>query len=171
MQREILCFAIPDPAEELNVAVPEPKLNVSVRESYAAHSNDPQCAACHALIDPVGFLFLNYDAVGRFSVNETVPTSATTSVTKPFDSRGALPATSRGDIALPNAVEASRVIADLPETTKCFASKLETYIDGEPNTCRATALAGAMGASKGDIVEGVVALFVRPEFFRRTAAR
>ena len=43
------------------------KLDItSVRERLAVHRENPACASCHDLIDPVGFSLENYDAVGRW---------------------------------------------------------------------------------------------------------
>ena len=36
------------------------------RERVAQHRANPVCASCHNLMDPVGFAFENYDAVGRW---------------------------------------------------------------------------------------------------------
>ncbi|MEM7783378.1 MAG: DUF1592 domain-containing protein [Planctomycetota bacterium] len=38
----------------------------TVRQRLAAHRANPACAACHDLIDPIGFSLENYDAVGRW---------------------------------------------------------------------------------------------------------
>lgn len=37
-----------------------------LRERLAAHRENEACAACHAIIDPVGFSLENFDAVGRW---------------------------------------------------------------------------------------------------------
>ncbi len=39
---------------------------LSMRERVAEHRANPACAGCHNLMDPVGFAFENYDAVGRW---------------------------------------------------------------------------------------------------------
>ena len=39
---------------------------LSMRERLAAHRANPACASCHRLMDPVGFAFEHYDAVGRW---------------------------------------------------------------------------------------------------------
>jgi hypothetical protein len=39
----------------------------------AAHSQNPNCAACHAKIDPLGFAWDNYDAIGQWRSVEKVP--------------------------------------------------------------------------------------------------
>ncbi|MCE3017358.1 MAG: DUF1592 domain-containing protein [Pirellula sp.] len=38
----------------------------STRERLAMHRENPACAACHDLMDPVGFALENYDALGRW---------------------------------------------------------------------------------------------------------
>ena len=34
------------------------------RERMAAHATDKMCAGCHSLIDPIGFAFEKFDAIG-----------------------------------------------------------------------------------------------------------
>ena len=46
------------------------------------HRADPTCAACHNVIDPVGFSLENFDAVGRWRTAEEG---------KPVDATGGLP--------------------------------------------------------------------------------
>ncbi len=61
---------------------------LSVRDRLAAHRENPACAGCHNLMDPVGFSLENFDAVGRWrSVEEGVP----------IDASGGLPDGSRFD--------------------------------------------------------------------------
>ena len=40
------------------------KDRVSMRERMAAHRSNPTCAACHSMIDPVGFALEGFDATG-----------------------------------------------------------------------------------------------------------
>src|SRR5215831_10777793 len=47
--------------DESNVAA-----NLSMRERMAAHRSNPVCASCHRTIDPVGFAFENFNAVGQW---------------------------------------------------------------------------------------------------------
>ena len=50
---------------------------LSMRERVAEHRANPACAGCHNLMDPVGFAFENYDAVGRWrSTDGGVPVDA-----------------------------------------------------------------------------------------------
>jgi hypothetical protein len=43
---------------------------VSMRERMAEHRDNPTCAGCHKIMDPVGFSMENYDAVGRYRTAE-----------------------------------------------------------------------------------------------------
>jgi len=39
---------------------------LSMRERMVQHRRNPACAACHALMDPVGLALENFDATGRW---------------------------------------------------------------------------------------------------------
>jgi hypothetical protein len=39
---------------------------MSLREQMERHRDDPACASCHALMDPIGFGMENFDAIGRW---------------------------------------------------------------------------------------------------------
>ena len=43
---------------------------MSLREQLEKHRDDPGCASCHALMDPIGFGLENFDAVGRWRDKE-----------------------------------------------------------------------------------------------------
>jgi len=42
------------------------RATMTLRESMARHRESPECASCHAQMDPIGFAFENFDAVGRW---------------------------------------------------------------------------------------------------------
>lgn len=44
---------------------------LTTRQMVEQHASDPACANCHVRIDPFGFAFENFDAIGRFRVQET----------------------------------------------------------------------------------------------------
>jgi hypothetical protein len=43
---------------------------MTLRESMARHRASPECASCHAQMDPIGFAFENFDAIGRWRDTE-----------------------------------------------------------------------------------------------------
>src|SRR5213078_2512540 len=45
-------------------------LSGSLRRRMEQHRSKPACAGCHARMDPIGFAFENYDAVGAFRTRD-----------------------------------------------------------------------------------------------------
>jgi hypothetical protein len=43
---------------------------VALRQRMEAHRANPACAACHKVMDPMGFVLENYDAVGQWRTND-----------------------------------------------------------------------------------------------------
>ncbi len=81
VRERVLCQVIPPPPNDVEIAPPDPDPNATTREIFAQHTADDQCAGCHALIDPIGFGFENYDGVGRYRVREhNLPVDATGSL-------------------------------------------------------------------------------------------
>ena len=63
---------VPELSERTHLEEPR-----TLRERITEHREDPACAACHDIIDPVGFAFENFDAVGRWRTHdEGVPVDA-----------------------------------------------------------------------------------------------
>ncbi len=58
------------PALKENAPSGEVKL-LSVRERMEEHRKNPVCAACHRMMDPIGFSLENFDAVGVWRVNDS----------------------------------------------------------------------------------------------------
>jgi hypothetical protein len=44
---------------------------LTTRQMVEKHVSNPSCAACHVRIDPYGFAFENFDAIGRWRVKES----------------------------------------------------------------------------------------------------
>ncbi|MEM7600423.1 MAG: DUF1592 domain-containing protein [Verrucomicrobiota bacterium] len=45
---------------------------ITVRDRLEVHANDANCASCHASIDPLGFAWENYDAIGQWREREVM---------------------------------------------------------------------------------------------------
>ena len=41
-------------------------MKMSMRERMAQHRNNPVCASCHSLMDPLGLALENFDAIGTY---------------------------------------------------------------------------------------------------------
>lgn len=66
VREKFLCDELPPPPPDVNTALPPIAPNMTNREHLAAHSSNPSCGPCHRLIDPIGFGFEHYDAIGRW---------------------------------------------------------------------------------------------------------
>lgn len=63
--------------------------DLTIREKFAAHRNNPSCAGCHSRIDPLGFAMENFDITGRwrdkYENGKPVDSSGTLLRTYPFE--------------------------------------------------------------------------------------
>jgi hypothetical protein len=64
VRSKLLCQTLPPPPNDIP-ALPEGGVGLSDRERFAQHQSDPACSGCHELMDPIGFAFERYDALGR----------------------------------------------------------------------------------------------------------
>ncbi|TDU73189.1 putative xylan-binding protein with Ca-dependent carbohydrate-binding module [Prosthecobacter fusiformis] len=46
------------------------KSKMTLRDQFAEHRANTSCAGCHAFLDPMGFAFEHYDAIGRYREKE-----------------------------------------------------------------------------------------------------
>lgn len=84
IQTKVLCFDVPPPPPGVDTSIPEddgePK---TLREKLQVHMENPDCRACHSLMDPLGFGLEHYDPIGRYRTHEPngLPIDAQTEVT------------------------------------------------------------------------------------------
>ncbi|MFM2096022.1 MAG: hypothetical protein RIS70_3146 [Planctomycetota bacterium] len=62
----------PPPNVEPLAPTPSNKPKATIRDQLQAHATHAVCASCHRKIDPLGFAFENYDAIGRWRTVEKV---------------------------------------------------------------------------------------------------
>lgn len=62
----------PPPNVEPLAPTPSDKPKATIRDQLQAHATHATCASCHRKIDPLGFAFDNYDAIGRWRSTERV---------------------------------------------------------------------------------------------------
>ncbi|PRP92257.1 hypothetical protein ENSA5_50200 [Enhygromyxa salina] len=100
------------------VPPPDPDAGETMREQLAKHREDPLCAQCHDMIDPIGLAFENYDAIGGFRTQD-----------KGFDidASGEMP--TDGDPFV-NAVEMADLLAVDEEFPHCTVRKTFIYALG-----------------------------------------
>jgi hypothetical protein len=120
---ELMCreMELPtDPAILAQVKPPDPYSAPTGRQRYTLHKQDPVCAGCHSQLDPLGFSFENYDAVGLFRTTENDVL---------IDASGEVPDMPNGTASGP--VELVQKLAANEEVHNCFASKWIDFAYGQ----------------------------------------
>ena len=134
--------------------LPDDKKDVargSIRQRMEKHRSDPNCASCHARMDPLGFALENFDAIGGYREKDG---------NAPVDASGVLPDGRKfaGPVEL-KAVLQTR----LKPFAHCLTEKLMTYALGRgleyPDRCVVEKVADATLASGGKfstLISGIV---------------
>jgi len=156
---QVLCNHLPPPPVELNVAPPPPDPGLSTRERWAQHSTDEQCRSCHQEIDPIGFLFEEYDGIGQFR---------TTDGAHPVDATGGVPVLGIDD-GLEGVGDLADTLAGSDELAHCFATQWLRFSLGrleQPTDLPSTDAMVTVLASQS-MREGLIAFVRSPSFSHR----
>jgi hypothetical protein len=71
VRKRLFCQVIPPPPPDVNVDMPPVSPDSDCKyDRYEAHRSNGACAACHNLLDPVGFGLENYDQEGRWRATD-----------------------------------------------------------------------------------------------------
>lgn len=108
----LFCQDIPPPPPGINTTLPEPDPNIpmTLRDRLDEHRTNPQCAGCHDRMDPIGFAFESYDAIGAFRDAEENGLAVDTKAT--IDG-----------VDVNGAEDAANLIASLPNVGACIARR------------------------------------------------
>ena len=138
---------------------------LTVRQEVEQRTQDALCQSCHGIVNPVGFAFEHYDAIGRWQ-DEELATQL------PIDSSGEL-TTSDVDGAVADAIELSQKLATSATVRECFAGRWLYRATGtaadDVGDCDRTETLAAF-AESGDARELLVDIVVSDAFrFLNTA--
>lgn len=67
---KLLCQAPPPPPGDVEIPEIPPGGGKTMKEKLARHREDPSCAGCHQLMDPIGLAFEHFDAIGRHRLDD-----------------------------------------------------------------------------------------------------
>lgn len=162
----LLCGTVPPPPEGVRPIAPDPDPDLTMRERLRQHREDPNCNGCHRQMEPLGFAFEHFDAVGRWRDEENgLPVDATGEI---VDSD--VDGTFDGASALGERLASSRQVSD------CMAQQWFRYGQGrresaDVDACSLAQLADAFAEGGQDLRELAVALTQTDAFlFRRVEA-
>jgi hypothetical protein len=166
--RRVLCGTIPDPPPN----VPQlPALGPAqtTRQAVDMHTAGSGCAGCHhEIINPVGFGFENYDAVGKFRTTENG---------QGIDATGSLATTAAaagGQARFSNAIEEAALIAASPEAQACYAKTWVRYafgrVESPGDSCAVGVLAQSLARDDYKVTDLLVDLTRTRAFMYRSPA-
>ena len=118
--REIfLCQKVPPPPGNVDFSLVQntndPRYK-TVRQRLTAHRNEPMCAGCHKIMDPIGLSFENFDTAGEYRTTENGA---------PIDASGEL----ERQAASTAIQQLAQIIRDDPATTSCLINRAYSYGD------------------------------------------
>jgi hypothetical protein len=116
--RQVLCQPIADEGPDVNF-VPLPALppNPTNRQRYEVHGQLACTAPCHRVLDPAGFAFEEYDAIGAFRATDQG---------QPVDSTATIPLPG-GAMTVKDAPDLIRQLVRRDETLDCLARQWLKY--------------------------------------------
>jgi hypothetical protein len=142
IREQLLCQHVPNPPPGVNTQVPEPTADrpLARRQRMQAHVENPTCASCHRLMDPIGFGLENYDASGRWRDTEVIEfensgprgKAAVKKIELPIDANGEIAGLANSAFAEPRAI--GRLLAESRACQECVAKQLFRYAFGRMET-------------------------------------
>jgi hypothetical protein len=164
VREQVLCQMLPSPPDGLAISAPDPDPSLTTRERFEQHRTDESCAGCHRLMDPIGFGFERYDAIGLWRETEGG---------LPIDDSGEIAGSRDADGPFQGAVELSHRLARSTEARECFATQWFRFglgrAETEADACTLAQVHAAFEASDGDVLETIVAI-ARTDAFRHRHA-
>ena len=119
--REIfLCQKVPEPPPNVDFSAlerPDPTLKTA-RARLTAHSQNPVCAGCHKITDPIGLALENFDGAGSYRAEENGAV---------IDSSGGLNAAK-----FDSAAGLEQALHDDASTPTCLSERMASYALGRP---------------------------------------
>ncbi len=160
IRRRLLCQDPPPPPPNVkNTPIP-PSASNTTKDRAIAHSSNPACQGCHALLDPVGFGLENYDAIGAYRSTENGLA---------VDGVGTILQSDIGDFK--GAVELGQKFSVSVQAQECMAQQLYRFAYGrspsEQRYASVTRLASVIKATGGNYPELLRTLVTLDEFLYR----
>lgn len=160
VRERLLCQILPPPPNDVVIVAPDVDPNATTREKFAQHSEDPACASCHRLMDPIGFGFEHYDGVGAWR---------DTDHGFPVDASGEVLGSRDADGPFDGAVELGARLADSDQVRQCVATQWFRFGYGraehDDDQCTMKKLQQAF-ADSGFNIKGLLIALTQTDAFR-----
>jgi len=113
----MLCSIIPPPPPNAVPDLQSPDPTKTMRQQMADHRNNAACAACHDVMDNIGYAFEHFDGAGKYRTQETG---------LPVDASGTI-ALDGATVAFNDAVGLGAALAASPQAQGCFTEQWLRY--------------------------------------------
>jgi cytochrome c553 len=123
LARGILAVSLRPPPAAFAPLAPELQPTLSTRERVSLQTKAANCMTCHGIINPLGFTFEHFDAVGRYRDRDNG---------KPIDSSGTYRTRSGRDITVNNAHELAAFLVESDEARSAFVDQLFHHLVQQP---------------------------------------
>ena len=141
IREQLLCQHVPPPPPNVDTNLPEATEDkpLTRRQRMSAHVENPLCASCHRLMDPIGFGLESYDAIGRQRAHESILIESPTGKRKDEKTID-LDLDTRGEIAgIPNsafsdATQLGTILSKSPVCQECMVRQIFRYAFGRLET-------------------------------------
>jgi Protein of unknown function (DUF1588)/Protein of unknown function (DUF1585) len=159
VREQFLCVDVPSPPPGVNATVPPATAGETEQQTFARHTTQASCAACHQLMDPIGWGLSGFASDGAVRTKDN--NGQTLSVTGKIN--GMTPPDFNGP------VELGQKLAAAPEFKACFAKQLFRFayarVETTADAAGITELQGNFEAGAWNLPKGLAAL-VRSDGFR-----
>jgi Protein of unknown function (DUF1592)/Protein of unknown function (DUF1588)/Protein of unknown function (DUF1595)/Protein of unknown function (DUF1585)/Protein of unknown function (DUF1587) len=119
VREQLLCQKVPPPPPNVNFNIVQDTHNPlykTARQRLNTHRDNPSCAGCHSITDPIGLGMENYDAIGDFRAEENGAT---------IDASGTLEGKTYRDL-----ISLEQILHDSPGVTGCVTQRVYEYGTG-----------------------------------------
>jgi hypothetical protein len=128
--KQLLCGEVPPPPGN----IPEPEMDgpsTTTRERFAKHAEQACAKGCHALFDPWGFAFENFDSIGHYRTQEN---GKTVDASGELQAGGIVGGTTpkQAVVAFKNGLELVNALAANDEVSWCTSRHWSRYMLGRP---------------------------------------
>jgi hypothetical protein len=167
---QLLCQDLPNPPSNVPVFPGVPQ-GSSVRTAFETFTQDPLCQGCHRRINPVGFLFENYDSLGAYTKTDDngQPVVAAGTIVGALNKDGV--EDTAVNVATATAVDLSKNLAQSDSVARCLVKQLYRYSvkrhETSADDVTINTLAGAFAGTAQTMPELLVGLAKSQAFLNR----
>jgi hypothetical protein len=164
IRSKFMCQDPPPPPDDVDLTPPTGEEGVTARERFNQHASNARCAGCHQLMDPIGFAFENFDAVGAYRTEEGGQV---------IDVSGEMVLSDDMDGPFVGVRQLAEKLAGSAQVRECLATQWFRYTAGRfeniDDECSLDGLRAGFHGSEGDLVELIVATTQTDAFLYRSA--